>query len=369
MKILYDHQIFSLQNFGWISRYFCEIYKWLNKIWQDVNFSTKYSNNFYIQQTKKQNIKPFLSKINFKWKHILDFFVNKYFSIKKLKWWDFDLFHPTFFHPYFLRYIWEKKYVITIHDMLHEIFPWKKRFLDKSKEYWKLIAEKSQRIIAVSENTKNDIIKYYWINPEKIDVIYHWSSFVFHEWEVIDKKYKLPEKYILFVWHRSWYKNFDKFFESIIPLLKADKELHLVCTGWNSFDENELKNFNKSWLKNQIKHFFVDDENLKFFYKNAQIFVFPSLYEWFWIPILEAFSAQVPVIISKSSCFPEIAQNGALYFDPNDKKDIYNQIKKVLESQNLRKELILKWNERLKKFSWEISAKKTLETYKKAIQN
>jgi len=253
--------------------------------------------------------------------------------------------------------------------MLHEIFPWKKRFLDKSKEYWKLIAEKSQRIIAVSENTKNDIIKYYWINPEKIDVIYHWSSFVFHEWEVIDKKYKLPEKYILFVWHRSWYKNFDKFFESIIPLLKADKELHLVCTGWNSFDENELKNFNKSWLKNQIKHFFVDDENLKFFYKNAQIFVFPSLYEWFWIPILEAFSAQVPVIISKSSCFPEIAQNGALYFDPNDKKDIYNQIKKVLESQNLRKELILKWNERLKKFSWEISAKKTLETYKKAIQN
>ncbi len=365
MKVLFDDQVFTSQMYGGVSRYFAQI---LKKFYRhnllDFNLSLVYSDNNYLEDVEFSNHLNFLKNKEFKGKYrIVKFFkkLNRLKSKRDLKKQRFDVFHPTYYDSYFLEYLSKKPFVLTIHDMIHEIYTGKYfKKDDVAIKQKKELAKKATKIIAVSENTKKDIAKLYDIDPDKIDVVYHASSL--NPKKI--RKIKIPEKFLLFVGDRDRYKNFNFFVKSIIPLLKKDNDLKLICAGGGFFKEDELNFFKDNYLENQILYYFINsDEELAFLYKNALAFVFPSLYEGFGIPILEAFSLGCPVVLSNASSFKELAQEEGIFFDPKDNNSIRESVEKVICDKQLRKDLSQKGLIYSKNFSWKKAAQQTKKIY------
>ncbi len=368
-KILYDHQIFIYQEFGGISRYFYELMSAFEKD-EDVriDMSLAYSNNHYINNARFVKSRPFFKNTNFRFKNRLLHYLNKRGEKKLLLGKDYDLFHPTYFNPYFLYYLGSKPFVLTIYDMVYELFPQIFSHRDKTGAYKKLLASKATKIIAISENTKRDIIRLFDVKEDKIEVIYLANSLTAGTIEkgkgsVSD----LPQKYLLFVGNRRVYKNFDTFVESIASLLKDDNGLHLVCAGGGKFTPWEIAGLEKLGIMQKVIQYPFDDSKLAQFYRNALALVFPSLYEGFGIPILEAFSCGCPVIASNISSLPEVAGDAAEYFDPADTMSISGAVKKVIGNDDLMRELKARGYERLKAFSWEKTAANTKKLYQSIL--
>jgi glycosyltransferase involved in cell wall biosynthesis len=372
MKILLDPQIFSLQKYGGISRYYTELFSILsrkNNLKLIIPFYT--TTNIYYRQsilvTFQQKIYSLyirlLSKLRIRYKeNTID--RNSNYLKKTLRKQQYDLFIPTFYNPYFLKHIGSKPFVLTVYDMIHELFP--EFYINDSMmviENKKKLMEKATRIIAVSKNTKEDIIKIYpHIDSSKIDIVYHGCSMKFSK-KLIDF---LPLNYILFVGSRDNYKNFIFLVNSIVELLKTDSNLYLICAGGGSFDAYENELICKFGMENQIIQKNFEENELSAFYKNAKCFVFPSLYEGFGIPVLESMTCGCPVVLAYHSSFPEVAGNAGVYFELNNSKDLKNKIEMLVQDKSLRNEYSLKGLERVKNFSWEKAAKECLAVYKKA---
>lgn len=369
MNVLYDHQIFCRQNYGGISRYFSELIHYYaidNDI--EVTLSLKYSNNLYLDKIGFDHNK-LLNGLNFKGKHIILDSLNKRCSIKKLLKSEYDIFHPTYYNPYFLDYIGNTPYVLTIHDMIHEIYPDFFPAYNQISKNKKILAENATKIIAVSENTKKDIMKYLNVGEDKIEVVYHGNPFSSINFE---NKFKLyvGYQYILYVGDRQTpYKNFKFFVKSISSILENDSSLCLLCIGGGKFTKNELNLFDELQIIPQVMQANASEIELPHYYKNALAFVYPSLYEGFGLPILEAFSCGAPVALSNSSCFPEVAEDAGIYFDPKSMTSIRDSVYNLIYDEDLRKILKLKGHEQLNKFSWKLTARKTREVYEDAIEN
>lgn len=370
LKILYDHQCYTYQDYGGVSRYYTELIRHLkqNNLAQP-KVAIKYSNNQYLNSLKEVGSKPFLSKYQFKGKKLLLDVLNRRISNKIISMGNFDIFHPTYFNPYFLNHLKNKPFVITVHDMTHELFPDKMNKWDKSSEHKKLLVNKAKKIICVSNNTKNDLIKLFQAEEENIKVIYHGNSLNYKRDLQFESSLKLPEKFILYVGSRKYYKNFIFMIKALADLIKEGNDLKLICAGGGKFSKDEIKLFTELKIWNKIIQLNVNDKILGALYSNASCFVFPSLYEGFGIPILEAFSCGCPVICSNSSSLPEIGGDAAEFFDPKDLQAIRNAVEIVLTDQDKRKKMISLGFKRLKNFNWEKSAMQTFELYKECLND
>jgi glycosyltransferase involved in cell wall biosynthesis len=366
MKVIYDHQIFAMQNYGGISRYFFELMNYFDKDTEiNSKLSIALSSNYYIDNCSflPQNSTPISSIYRIPY---IRKFLNLDRSKKILLKQDFDIFHPTYYDPYFLEYLGEKPFVLTIHDMIHEIFPEYFYLSDKTISWKRTLAEKANRIIAVSENTYKDIVKFMDISPNKITVIHHGASININNVNgTIDNKtaYQIPNKYILFVGARERYKNFYFLLESVAPILHRNKDLHLICAGGGAFSNGEIKFLKILDIGHKVAQYDVDDRMLIYLYKNALGFVFPSLYEGFGMPVLESFACGCPVIASCSSSIPEVGRDAIIYFNPKDVTDLRDSVDKVIYDDTLREKLKLKGYKQLKNFSWEKTAIETKKLY------
>ena len=209
--------------------------------------------------------------------------------------------------------------------------------------------------------TKKDLIEILNINPEKIDVIYHG-----YNKPISTTNLGSYGKYILFVGRRSLYKNFIFFAEAVSKLLNKEKDIKLVCVG-SPFNYEEITIFSRLGISNQAIAINVDDSSLNGLYSDALVFVFPSLYEGFGMPILEAFANNCPVCLSNTSCFPEIAGDAGVYFNPYDRESILNAIEKVIYDNAFAKEIVRAGLQRLHNFSWKKTAMETVSSYLKTI--
>lgn len=356
MKILYDYQIFRAQRYGGISRYFYELTTRIAKISGCKPEIMCIGNiNYYFKKDK-----GYLTRIDRGLTSKAINLLNRFIILIKLKG-NYDIFHPTYYNPYMIG----RKHgtmTITVYDMIHEIFP--ELLKDKTSENKKKIVHEADHIISISESTKRDILKYYNSIPEsKITVIYIGTDM--KKCMDIQLKVFFPEKYILFVGNREIYKNFAAFTSAIIPILKENPHLHVVCAGGGRFTHDELElmeGYNPRF--HQIN---CDDRMLSAAYTYAQAFVFPSKYEGFGIPTLEAFSCDCPVVLSNTSSMPEVGGDAALYFDPNSIPDMTAKIRMVLEDEALRQELIEKGQKQVQssKFNWDVIAQQTYRCYEK----
>ena len=150
-------------------------------------------------------------------------------------------------------------------------------------------------------------------------------------------------------------------------ILKRDHDLYVVCVGGGVFSKVEIDEFSNLGVLQKVLRFDLCDEELACSYNNAQLFVFPSLYEGFGIPILEAFECRCPIACSNTSSLPEVAGDAAAYFDPYDVGSIHSTIEKLLYNKELALAFIEKGENRLKQFSFEKTAKETLRIYKELL--
>lgn len=369
MRLLFDNQIFISQKFGGISRYFTELIAGLKGIpGVKVDISLFYSKNVHLKESSFPRLYgDLLPSRNFIGKERIQNLLTKlslrvqFMNLKKQ---DFDVFIPTYYDPFFLNFIGNKPFVLTVYDMIHELFP---HYFPNNQVTFvpvkKQLIEKATKIIAISESTKRDIIRLYpEVEEAKIEVVYLSHSIK----EGPDKKLDLPEKYILFVGNRWSYKNFNFFLEAAIPLLQKEKDLYLVCTG-PDFTKEELSCFKKLGVEKQLIHFRATDKELKSLYGNAKVFVFPSEYEGFGIPILEAMASGCPVIASDASSFPEVAGEAALYFKLDDQAGLTEALEKVLFNPEFQSQLREKGYEQVKKFSWDKTVNGCYEVFKSAV--
>lgn len=366
MKILYDFQIFSLQDFGGISRYFVELIRGLEEQ-EDMRaeMAIRFSNNSYLQKSRLITCKPFFPNVKRYWKYIVMEHINKLLCTPDLDRKDYDIFHPTYYDTYFLSHIAKRPFVLTVYDMIHEHFEEVRSVEKKTAEQKRLLVRKANKVIAISENTKQDLIRYLGADDKKVEVVYLGNSLIPEPMSKADLP--IPEKYILYVGVRTFYKNFKPFLTSISPTLRKDENLYLLCAGGGDFKNDELSLFKNVGVNGKVIFRSIDDDILGSLYRNARVFAFPSLYEGFGIPVLEAFGCGCPAVLSNTSSLPEIGSDAALYFDPNDETSIRNAVEAVLYNEDVRKKLIAKGSERVKEFSWGKTARETRKIYESVV--
>ena len=371
MRILFDHQIFSLQKYGGISRYFYHLLQEAEKMNVEIALPVYFSNNVYLKKLSKSKHQSFLPDTHLGIKHkIIDKKEQKNWAYIKnyLKSGKYDIFHPTYYNPYFLDYLGDKPFVLTIHDMIPERFP---SLLAQEKEIIenkKRLALKANKIIAVSQATKKDIIKFYNLPSSSIHVIHHGSTFselqIKHK---TPKSMKLPDRYLLYVGNRYSYKNFFGLLEALIPVFTNDPKLKLLCAGGGKFRPEERDWVKEHGIKKNLLQKDIKDEKLIEIYNQALFLIFPSLYEGFGLPILEAFSTNCPVLVSNIAPFREIAQDAAVYFDPTDILDMREKIIFFLNNSTLRNELRQKAKKLVLRYRWKHALEKTMQVYEEVL--
>ena len=382
MKVLYDHQAF-LKHYSGVSKSFCEL---ISHLPSDIDpfIAVKESRNLHLidsglvpeLKTDGVDVTEIRKRIHIKGvaKAYLILnrlgllhkseYINLKYAIDNLNGQQFDLFHPTFFNQYFLKYLGQKPFVLTIHDMMPELYPQYYGKNDMQIIAKKELVKKAGHIIAVSENTKKDIVNILGVSPERITVIYHGGPKPY-----CNKGQRLYDfQYFLYVGSRSGYKNFGTMLDAFGAFHEKHKEVRLVCTG-PSFDASERNIMSQKKLTDFVIHRYVNDEELQILYSGAIAFIYPSLYEGFGMPILEAFAAQCPVILSNASCFPEIAGNAALFFDTNNGvDDLEAKLSTVYDwNEEERNNAINRGLTRLSSFSWQDSAALLANVYKKVV--
>ncbi len=347
MKILYDHQVFSWQKFGGISRYFYELMKNSKGLFE-YDVSGLYFKSEYIKLLSLY--KEFPLKIHFRGKWRIIKLFNKLNSIKKIKKKNYDIFHPTYYDLYILRYIKNNSLVADSYNMIHD-----KNIQYYHKDYNRII---NKMIFTNVQKAKNNLL---YIHPE----IHEEKKEQDPKFLPVHKQNTTKQEYILFTGNRGGYKNFERFIIAIAPLL-IHYNLRLICTG-DAFSKKETDFIKQYKIDDRIVAVFASECELREYYAKALAFVFPSLYEGFGFPILEAFTTGCPAILSNTSCFPEIAEDAAAYFNPYSIDDIRQTIEKVLLDSFFRATLINKGFERVKYFSWEKTVKETYKLYREAL--
>ena len=358
MKIYYDYQVFLLQKFGGVSKYFINLINNFDKETKRLIIAP-FHKNYYLKQ-QRTNVKKFLyidikkKNVNFISSNFNQTYTKLLYNYKTP-----DIFHFTYFNnSYYLKK--KSRQVITIYDLIKEKF-YKEKFKNENENKIKYF-KNMDKIICISENTKKDLIDYYKISPNLIKVIHLGVSF---DKDYITIDHLLPDKpYLLFVGFRSRYKNFKNFINAYSKSKRLKNDFDVVCFGGDSFTSDEINFFKDSGISKKIKKIDGNDLELNYVYKKARCFVFPSLYEGFGLPLLESMNMDCPVICSDSSCFSEVTNEAAKMFNPNDIENIIYQIENTVYDDLEINNLVKKGRENIKNFSWKKCADETLETYK-----
>jgi glycosyltransferase involved in cell wall biosynthesis len=266
------------------------------------------------------------------------------------------------------------KTVVTIHDLIFFRFPNFYSFFDRHIHAFKFkhAAKKADIIIAISEQTKKDIVQFLHIEPSKIKVIYQGCHAAFKKQysdnhkQIVREKYKLPTTYILNVGTIEERKN-------ILSVVEAIKNTatNLVIVGGKTNYTKKVTDYITENNMAQRVHFLkgLSPEELAIVYQEAEIFVYPSLFEGFGIPIIEALYSRTPVITNINGCFSEAGGPSSVYVNPTNPKEIAFQINRLLNDLNFRNNIIEKGYAYAQRFNDDVIAKEIMETYDSLIAN
>jgi len=284
-----------------------------------------------------------------------------------------DLFHAT---DHLLPRLYCVKSVFTLHDLVFQVYP----ETHKSLNRWFLrlmiprFLRAADAIIAISQWTKSDAVRLYGIPEEKITVIYEGVHPRFHrlhqtEIAAARQKYRLPQHAILYVGTIEPRKNLITLLDAYVQMLRQhavadDTKLVIVGRkGW--LYEPFFRRLHELGLEGQVIFpGFVADKDLPAIYAAADVFVFPSLYEGFGLPVLEAMACGAPVVCSNSSSLPEVAGDAALQFAPTDVASLAAALQRILSDGELRRRLVAAGVQRAQHFTWEETARQTLQVYR-----
>lgn len=371
---------FWRNRFGGVTRYICELSRHLGFCGIEVQIPITDSPNEYLKHSLQyEEAKKIKCSAPFWIRWISSLLKNTrcasrakrlelYFeALEYARRGQFDIVHPSdTYSVEIINYIKDKPLVVTVHDMIDEVY-----FLDRPghqivSKRKKIFVDRADAIIAISQHTKNDLIRLFNIPSEKIEVIYHGNSLKLPD-NAENRQMHLPEQYILFVGTRGGYKNFITLVKAFSKISAQYPSLHLVCAGGGNFSAGEQDLFRTLGIVAKVEQMSVSDEELAIMYNRSQCFVFPSEYEGFGMPILEAFECGAPVICAQSSCFPEIAQDAAMYFPAHDVTALADMLALIISSPEEQGKLRQAGHMRVSEFSWSKAAEQTLRVYEKVL--
>ncbi|MBF2064480.1 MAG: glycosyltransferase family 4 protein [Calothrix sp. C42_A2020_038] len=357
MHILYDGQIYLMQVAGGINRYFANLINRLSENdfpavticeTRNVNFPSHPNlKTFYFQRRgfRPRRVSFWLEKIYFR-------------AISKYK--KFDLVHPTYYSLLTGNSLdsYRIPTVITVHDMIHEKFyPDAIDVEDKRKAIMAADA-----IICVSQNTKTDLLERYSLPEEKITVTYLASELdasMSYGAETVP-----THPYFLYIGNRMSYKNFDGLLLAFAKVAENNRDVKLCVVG-SPFNPDEQQLISELKLDARIEFYgYVSDQHLAKLYRCSVAFVYPSLYEGFGIPPLEAINCGTVVVAANTSSIPEVVGNGGLLFNPDINHELSDMLLFLLDNPSERERIIARGYKQAQNFSWDKTAAQTFEVYR-----
>jgi glycosyltransferase involved in cell wall biosynthesis len=351
MKVAFDHDIFSRQEHGGVSRYFAELARRLPQNGCEVAvYAGLHQNRHLCRVAGVAGL--YLPPIPFA-KH-LRWACNYVFSEAMLRQDRRTVLHRTYFP--LLPHRRSCPTVITVHDMIHEMFGAGERQDARAK---RLACAEADAIIAVSGRTKADLVSVYGVSPAKVRVIYHGVSAIFAGIPAAP----LESPYLLFVGRREWYKSFQKLAAAFAASRRLRSDFHLLCFGGGPFRPRELRRLEDLGIRERVLHRHGSDRELAAAYRNARAYVSPSAYEGFGLTLLESMAYGSPVICAASGSMPEIAGDAAQYFTAGSIESLRTEIERVAYGGELRQRLVAAGFERAKMFSWDHCAAQTARLY------
>lgn len=359
MRILYDDQVFAMQAYGGISRYFTEI------IWRMAEheghevlaFEGWSENRYHLSQHRSAFAayaglpRPSLRGATAICAKLSGLWFRAWVRNRPV-----DVYHPTYYGRAALD-VRTRARVVTVYDMIHELFP--EHFDDPVTTPMKRAAvARADAIIAISEHTKRDLVRLFGVAPERVTVIPLGSSLA----AAPARPVPLPPRYVLFVGTRAIYKNFPR---TLAAFAKAqrDPDVALLCAGGPPFSRGEHSEIAALGLQGRVIHRSMDDAQLRFAYEHALCFLYPSLYEGFGIPPLEAMSLGCPTVVSNRASLPEVIGDAALSVDPENVTALAEAVSELLGSAQARGDYAQRGKARAARFSWDRCANETARLY------
>jgi glycosyltransferase involved in cell wall biosynthesis len=362
MRIAFDFGVFGWQKYGGISRYFFEVADNMVSA-NDVEaaiISPLYVNCYLAAASKNLQIRGQKVPIIRRTGRILRA-VNELLAPHFLRNFQPDLVHETYYSV--KRHAPNNcKVVLTVFDMIHERFPECFPSRDLTSKVKAIAVQRADHIVCISTHTQRDLIELFGVDPKKTSVVH--LGFSLTKQSIVNELTS-DNSFLLYVGSRGGYKNFDALLHAYASSPSLLREYELVAFGGGAFNAKERALIAALGIRNdRVRQINGGDAVLASLYRKAALFIYPSRYEGFGIPPLEAMSFDCPVVCSNTSSIPEVVGDAAEFFNPDSIDSMVQAIEHVLHDVRLRQTLVNRGRERVKLFSWERCAEKTLDIYR-----
>ncbi len=277
-----------------------------------------------------------------------------------------DVVHNTFYLPNGLASYPGARRVVTVHDMIPEMMPHTRRrldFLTLKKRY----VTNADHVICVSEATRSDLESIYGPLRMPVSVIHHGVDSRFSSDAPALSGIRSP--YVLFVGQRGHYKDAAVLMRAFANIANEHPDMTLLFVGGGAFTATERSHLRTLGIDDKTLQTTLADIHMPSVYAHATAFVFPSRFEGFGIPVLEAFACGTPAILARSTSLPEVGGDAALYFEPGDANDLAEHLSRVVSDDHLRRQLSQRGRQRAHMFTWKKAAEKTAEVYREVINH
>lgn len=365
--VVYDHQIFSLQQFGGISRYFCEI---AARIPQVSDLSTRVVAPLHFNEhlsSSSADKTGCFRRVPFRGAGRLYRSFNRLIAPWAMRRQGPSLVHWTYFAP--AAPVPGSKTVVTVYDMIHELFGSDFPPSDTTSADKKRCVSAADHVICISDSTKKDLIRLFGIPAEKISVTHLGYSAAFKTSDE-ESHATVPSSrpYVLYVGHRQGYKGFAAALGAYASSKALRDAFDFVAFGGFPFNDAEVALIRSLGLRDgSVRRLSGGDDALAAAYRSARVFVYPSLYEGFGIPPLEAMACRCPVVCSNTSSMPEVVGRAAELIDPHEPQSILSAMERVCFDEARRSELVTAGLHRAGMYSWDRCARETAAIYREVL--
>jgi glycosyltransferase involved in cell wall biosynthesis len=368
MKVAFDYQVFSMQSYGGVSRYFVQLAKELMLLGQEIDILCPIHRNRYLKELPDQYVHGIsFSRFPARTTRIINTFNREISSLryKKLK---SNILHETYYTDRPIKGNIGAR-ILTVYDMIHEKYPEKFAVNDSNSRNKKLSVSRADHIICISQSTKNDLCEIFGVPDEKVSVV-HLGFEKFKSTEIGAPVNGSANPFLLYVGNRGGYKNFGNLVKAVASRPQLKNNFEIIAFGGGQFNTDELSLIEGlGYSVGAVRQVGGDDNILGKLYEEASAFVYPSLYEGFGLPPLEAMAHDCPVVTSNTSSMPEVVGPAGEYFSPLDVDAQAEAIINVVFDAQRREDLILQGRMRLNRFSWARCAAETNNVYQDVLQS
>jgi len=360
VRVAFDEQIFAIQRYGGISRMFAQLARQfvLDPIedLQALPFNAPVVNRYLLDHPEISGPLGARQARN-EWTALAHYLTRPQTHPRC------EIVHNTFYLPHGLAPAKGAKRIVTIHDMIPERLPHTRRRLDRLTLKHRYV-QRADHIICVSQATRDDLEEIYGPLHVPVSVVHHGVDPRFHP--DVPKLDMFPERYVLFVGNRGQYKDARVLFEAFAEIAADFPDIDLLCVGGAGLSAKEVQWLSERGIRERVSQRYLSDDGIASAYAHAEVFVFPSRFEGFGLPALEAMASGTPVILANATSLPEVGADAAVYFQPGDASELAVALTSVLQDRERRDQLISRGRERAAAFTWQAAARKTADAYRMA---